>query len=162
MQVVYPFVLIFPWPEYSLAARETKKTERAPPSRSRCNRDEQEITLESGKPRRKQSARTCLPAAGHGEEARARKMSRGATLGRSSRRAGARFRARRAEQNRGQGAAGEESGDGNRAREEQRPRREPRALRTTAGSRSSVGRYARPAPRAEAPGRRRQCCHARR
>jgi hypothetical protein len=63
-----PFVLIYPWPEYS--------PERAPPSLSRCNRDEQEITLESGKPRRKQSARSCLPAAGHGEEARARKMSR--------------------------------------------------------------------------------------
>jgi hypothetical protein len=62
-----------------------------------------------------QSARTCLPAAGHGEEARARKTSRGAAPGRSSRRAGARFRARRAEQNRGQGAAGEEDALGKRA-----------------------------------------------
>jgi hypothetical protein len=48
MQVVYPFVLIYPWPEYSLAARETKKTERVPPSRSRCNRDEED---EQGRPR---------------------------------------------------------------------------------------------------------------
>jgi hypothetical protein len=63
----------------------------------------------------RQRARTCLPAAGHGEEARARKMSRGAAPRRSTRRAGARFRAWRAEQNRGQGAAGEEDALGKRA-----------------------------------------------
>jgi hypothetical protein len=110
-----PFVLIYPWPEYS--------PERAPPSLSRCNRDEQEITLESGKPRRKQSARSCLPAAGHGEEARARKMSRAGArhqgdpageLEQGSGR-GEQSRTRRAEQNRGQGAAGEEDALGKRA-----------------------------------------------
>jgi hypothetical protein len=77
----------------------------------------------------RQRARTCLPAAGHGEEARARKMSRGAAPGRSSRRAGARFRARasRAEQRAGHDWGRErrwEPGAGGAEAEEGAPRAE--------------------------------------